>query len=111
VQSLRPAPARHQPPGELVDDDHLAVLDDVVAVQLVEHLRLERLLEMAGEAEVVAEKVLDAEPLLHLVGAGLGDRHLLELLVDDVVFLGLQPRARAARTGRTCRPTPRPARR
>src|SRR6188508_3874411 len=43
---------------------------------------------MAGEAEVVGEHVLDAEPTLHLVSAGLGDGDLLELLVDDVVLLG-----------------------
>ena len=38
------------------------------------------------------EHVVDAEPALHLVGAGLGDRDLLELLVDDVVLLGREPR-------------------
>ena len=92
VQALRPAATGHEAPGELVDDDHLAVLDDVVAVALVEHLRLQRLLEVARQAEVVGEHVVDAEPALHLVGAGLGDRDLLELLVDDVVLLGLQPR-------------------
>ena len=34
VQAVRPAPAEHQAAGEVVDDDHLAVLDDVVAVAL-----------------------------------------------------------------------------
>ena len=36
------------------------------------HEILERLLQVAGHAEVVGEQVLDAQPALHLVGAGLG---------------------------------------
>jgi hypothetical protein len=32
VQAVRPAPARHGAAGELVDDHHLAVLDDVLDV-------------------------------------------------------------------------------
>ena len=38
VQAVAPAAARHQAAGELVDDDDLAVLDDVVVVALVEHV-------------------------------------------------------------------------
>ena len=34
MQSFRPAPARHEPPGELVDDDHLAILYHVVLVKM-----------------------------------------------------------------------------
>ena len=40
VQPLRPAAPFHDPAGELVDDLHLAVLDDVVDVALVERLGL-----------------------------------------------------------------------
>ena len=90
MQSFAPASTGHQPSGELVDDDHLTILEDVVAVSLVEHLCLERLLEVARQAEVVVEHVVDPEPLLHLVSAGLSDGHLLELLVEDVILLGAQ---------------------
>jgi len=90
VQTLAPAPARHEAPGELVDDHDLAVLDDVVAVPLVERLGLERLIEVARHREVVVEQVVDPEPALHLVGPGLADRNLPELLVEDVVLLNLQ---------------------
>ena len=46
VQAVGPAPAGHQPAGELVDDDHLAVLHDVVDVALEERVRLQRLVDV-----------------------------------------------------------------
>ena len=85
VEALAPAPARHLPAGELVDDDDLAVLDDVVAVALVERVGPERLLEVAGEARVGVVHVLDAEPALHLLDALLGRGDGLVLEVDEVV--------------------------
>ena len=85
VEPLAPAPARHLPPGELVDDDDLAVLDDVVAVALVEGVGLEGLLEVAGERRVRVVHVLDAEPALHLVDAFLGRADGAVLEVDEVV--------------------------
>ena len=36
VKAIGPAAARHQPAGELVDDDHLAVLHDVVLIAVVQ---------------------------------------------------------------------------
>ena len=72
VQALAPAPARHLPARELVDDDDLAVLDDVIAVALVQRVRAERLLEVPGVARIGVVDVLDAEELLDLVDAVLG---------------------------------------
>jgi hypothetical protein len=89
VQTLAPAPARHLPAGELVDDDDLAVLDDVVAVELVQRVGLERLVEVAGVARVGVVQVLDADQLLDLLDAGLGGRDRLVLEVDEVVALVL----------------------
>ena len=94
VEALAPAATGHLAPGELVDDHDLAVLDDVVAIALVEGVRPERLLEMAGQPRIGVVHVLDAEPALHLLDAllGRGDRLVLE--VDDVVaafFLALGP--------------------
>ena len=109
MEALTPAPAGHQATGELVDDHHLGVLDHVVAVQLVERLGFEGLFEVARQAEVVLEHVLDPEPALHLVGAGLGDGHLLELLVEDVVLFRTQawdePRELDVLVGRFLRDT------
>ena len=72
VQALLPAAAGHLAAGELVDDDDLAVLDDVVAVALVERVGAQRLLEVAGQPRVGVVDVLDAEPALDLLDALLG---------------------------------------
>ena len=53
VQAVRPAAAVHQPAGEVVDDDHFAVLDDVLLVAVVEDVRLEGGVDVAREAEVL----------------------------------------------------------
>ena len=67
VQALGVAAADHQAAGELVDDEHLAVLDDVVDVALEQELGLQRLLEVVDElAGRVAVDVLDAGQLLDL---------------------------------------------
>src|SRR5215216_976564 len=92
VEPLRPAPAFHDPAGELVDDLHLAVLDHVVDVALVERLRLERLDEVIDELRVLRRvEVFDPERALDRLDCGLPRRHGLELLVELVVrvVLGL----------------------
>ena len=60
VEALAPAPARHLAAGELVDDDDLAVLDDVVAVALVQRVGAQRLLEVPGQSGIGVVHVLDA---------------------------------------------------
>ena len=85
VEALAPAPAGHLAAGELVDDDDLAVLDDVVAIALVERVGAQGLLEVAGQARVRVVHVLDAEPALHLLDAFLGRGDGLVLEVDEVV--------------------------
>jgi hypothetical protein len=72
VQALAPAPAGHLAAGELVDDDDLTVLDDVVAVALVQRMRLERLVEVTGQARISGIQVVDLEQLLDLLDAFLG---------------------------------------
>ena len=68
VEALRPAAAFHDPARELVDDLHLAVLDDVVDVALVERLRLQRLDEVVDELHVPrVVEVLDPERALDLL--------------------------------------------
>ena len=87
MEALRPAPSGHLAPGELVDDDDLAVLDDVVAVALVERVRAQGLLEVARQARVGLDtvEVADAEQPLDLGDALLGGRDGVLLEVDEVV--------------------------
>ena len=62
VEALGPAAAFHDAAGELVDDLHLAVPDDVVQVALVERLGLDRLDQVVDELRVLSVvEVLDPE--------------------------------------------------
>ena len=91
VEPLLVAPALEHPTGELVDDLHLAVLDEVVDVALVELLRLEGDVEMVDEVDVgEVVHVLDTEHLLHPGDPVLGGDHLALLLVDLVVLVADQ---------------------
>ena len=93
VDAVGVAPAVHQAPGELVDDDHFAVLDDVLLVAMEEIPRLERGVELMRELDVaLVVEVRDAEHLLDLGDAGFGDRNRVRLLVDRVVLALLQAR-------------------
>ena len=99
VQALGPAPALEDAAGELVDDLDLAVDHRVVDVALVERLGLQRLLEVVDQVAVLGPvHVVDAEELLRLLDAALGDGDGLVLLVglevevrDVVLGLGLDP--------------------
>ena len=86
VQAVRPAAARHLSAGELVDDDDLAVIDQVVDVALVERVRLQRLRDVVQPLDVgrVVE-VADAQALLDPLDPGVGQDGRVRLLVDGVV--------------------------
>ena len=112
VEPVGPAAAVHHPAGEFVDDDDLAVLDDVIDVQLEHLVGLERLVEVVDHlrvADVVEVLPLDQpgglEHALGLFGAVLGQHDALLLLVE-VIILGdelLHDRVDARCRARTCR--------
>src|SRR5581483_4771443 len=88
VQAVGPAATFEGAPGELVDDLHLAGLDDVVLVALVQLLGAQRLLQLVhqvGLRQVV--EVVDAQLALDPLDALLGGGDRLLLLVDLVVDL------------------------
>src|SRR3712207_3864308 len=65
VHALVVAPARQHAAGELVDDEHLAVADDVLLVAVVELLGLQRVVEEADQRGVGRlVEVLDADLVL-----------------------------------------------
>ena len=67
VQAFGVAAALHHAAGELVDDDHLVVLDDVIAVALEQLMRAERLLHVVHDGDV-----LDVVERVALEQVGLG---------------------------------------
>ncbi len=94
VEAFAPAPAFHDPARELVDDLHLAVLDHVVVVAVVERLGLQRLDHVVDELRVPGVvEVLDPERALVLRHTGLGRRDRLVLLVVLEVRVGVLPLA------------------
>jgi hypothetical protein len=86
-----PAPPRHHPAGELVDDHHLgaavlALAHDVVDVATLQRVRGERLTHRVQHRHHVrVVEVVDAQQLLDLVHALFGERRAVRLLVDPVV--------------------------
>ena len=65
MEPVRPAAARHEATGELVDDDHFAVFDDVVDIELVELVRPQSLVHGVKRVHVLwFVEVLDVEQLL-----------------------------------------------
>src|SRR5438552_13167336 len=104
VEPIAPAAAGHEPAGELVDDDHLAVLDDVLLVLPVESARSHRVVEVMHGGHVALVHVLHAEQLLGARDALLGECDRVLLLFDDVVGVRLElrrdARERVVRLGR-----------
>ena len=67
VQALGPAPAFHLATGELVHDVHLAVLDDVLDIAVVQLLGLDRLDQVVHQLAVLGGvQVVDPKRLLDL---------------------------------------------
>src|SRR6267143_1328971 len=87
VEPIGPAPAGLLPAREFVDDDYLAVLDQVITVALVEGESLEGLVDLVRLVDVLQlVDILDAGPALDLGDALLGEGRRLGLFVDRVVL-------------------------
>src|SRR5699024_9308578 len=90
VQTVVVAAAVHQTAGELVDDDDLAILDDVVGVTVHDAPGLDGLVDVVAQAHVVGVgKVVHLEPGFGLLDAALGQGSALALFVHDVVAVHL----------------------
>lgn len=97
MQAVGPAPAHQRAAGELVDDHHLAVAHDVVHVALVDGMGAQGGVEVMDHAQVlrrvqtivlvVLQDAGLAQQVLGVGLAGLGQVHLLGLLIDPVVAL------------------------
>ena len=99
VDALVVAAADQDAAGVLVDDEHLAVHDDVVLVALEQRGRLDRVVEERDQRRVRRlVQVVDAEVVLDLLDAGLEHADGALLLVDLVVVAGDQALGEARRT-------------
>ena len=94
VQPLRKPAARHHAAGELVDDHHLVVADDIVLVALEQRVGLQRVVDVVDDRDVLdvvergALQVAGGlEQTLELLGAVLGEGDGALLLVELVVGL------------------------
>ncbi len=92
VQPVGIAPAFHHAAGELVDDDHLAVLDDVILVALEELVRAQRVVDVVDDRDVLhvveraaLQHALRDEHAFDLLRAFLGEARRAHLLVELVV--------------------------
>ena len=92
VQAVAPVAARHEAPGELVDDHHLAlVVDDVVHVALVEIVGLQGVVDQVRPFHVTGRvKALHASQMLGCANALVGEMCRVLLLVDLEVRVFLQ---------------------
>src|SRR5690606_16900415 len=92
VEALVVAAALEDAARVLIDDEDLAVEDDVVLVLLEQLLRLDGVVEEADERRVVRViEVADAQVVLDPLDAGLQDADRPLLLVDLVVAVAAQP--------------------
>jgi len=92
MQTLGVTPSRHEPPGELVHDEHLTILDHIVHVTRKEGMRPQRLVEVVDGLELggLVEVAL-SQDFLHHVGALFREHHGVGLLVlaDELVRLSV----------------------
>ena len=91
VQPVAPLPAGHQAAGELVDDDDLVPLDDVVHVELVQVMGLQRVIDQVRPVHVAGRvESLDAGQLFGLAHAVVGQVGRVFFFFDLEVHVFLQ---------------------
>ncbi len=89
VQPVRPAPSRHLPPGEFVDDNHLAVFHHVIDVLLEERVRAQALVDVMDQLHVVGVvQVAEVQQALAFRHALFGQRRRAQLFVERVIHVG-----------------------
>ena len=90
MQALIEAAAVHQAAGELINDDDLAVLDDIVNVAVHDAARLDGTVHIVAQRHIVGiGQIIDMEECLGLLDAGFGQGGSLALFVHDIVAVDL----------------------
>ena len=97
VQAIGPASTGEGAPGELIDDDDLAIAHDVLDIALIQRMRTHRCVQVVHDGEVlgvvkalaVTEDAIGAQQCFGVLHAGFGQVHLLLFLVNPVVALAV----------------------
>ena len=93
VQTFRPAPAGHQPPGKFIDDDHFIVLHHVVLVKVIQRVSAQPGINVMHEADVGRfvqagtrwQQPGISQQLLGALVPGFGQQHGVGFFVHPVV--------------------------
>ena len=90
MEALVVTAADHQATGKLIDDEHFAVLHDVINVALHHTVGLDGLIDVVGEGHILCgSEVLDLEIFLGLLDALSRQGAGLVLFVHDVIAVSL----------------------
>ena len=68
MESVGPSTARHQPSGELVDDNDLSVLDDVIDIPLEYCVRAQGLIDVVEDVDLI--RVVQVRNVEHALDLG-----------------------------------------
>ena len=86
VQTVGPAPTRHQASGELVDDQHFAIFHHVLDVFLVKRMRFDGGFDVMFQRPVFRiGDVADAQQLFNLLPAVVAYCNVAVFFVDHIV--------------------------
>ena len=93
MQAVGPAPARHQPSCELINNDYLAVLENIINVPLEKGMRLKPLKHMMHQLYVGRViQIACTEQFFSLYIAFICQDYGLCLFINCVVSIFLKPR-------------------
>src|SRR5579871_5305539 len=89
MQAVTPAAARHLAAGELIHDDDFFVLDDVIAIPEIQHMRAQGLLHVMVDLHIDGlVHIAEAQEPFHLQHALFGQRDGTMLFVHCIVARG-----------------------
>ncbi len=97
MQPLGITATEHQPPGELINDDNLAVLDHIIFIAPEKHVGLQGIVQKTGETVIGRiieirrlQQSLSFEYRFHGADAGIGQVDVPFFFINNVVHPGSQ---------------------
>src|SRR5262245_37581760 len=85
MQPIAPAPPRHNTSSEFVNDNHFAITDNILLVEMIERVRLKRLLDAMQQFHIAwVIKIADAGKSLCNLNTEFSKRCRMLLLVNVI---------------------------